>query len=129
MCQILVVVAEVCFGEVRVAVPSPRREERSPQTPHAPTSASVTLSCHSPKAETKESSEQPRACINLQIAENVALVAKYSAGILNWLARKATFVFIYLKDHGLETPSVFLRLFVYIYVCSLSILICKRKKN
>lgn len=106
MCRIPAVVAEVCFGEVRVALPS-GRQERSPQTPHAPTSASVTLAGHSPKAETKESSEQPRACINLRIAENVALVAKYSAGILNRLARKATFVFIYLKDHSLETPSVF----------------------
>lgn len=63
---------------------------------------------HATAPELKQRSHQSSPeRINLQIAENVALVAKYSAGILNWLARKATFVFVYLKDHGLETLSAF----------------------
>lgn len=72
MRQILVVVEEVCFGEVRVAFLQQSGGEhlthgpgeRSPcsrrrNTPALPRFAFVTLSCHSPKVKTKESSEQP----------------------------------------------------------------------
>lgn len=89
-------------GEGGSEHPAHGRGEHSPQTPHlhlSPSHATAPLL----KQRSHQSGPEP---INLQIAENVALVAKFSAGILNWLARKATFVFVYFKDHGLKTLSV-----------------------
>lgn len=83
--------------------PQPRHHGQADRQPH------TTHIYHSAVPQTRSWSKGVWVAPSVLIwkwPKNVALVAKYSTGIPDWLAHKAAFIFIYLKDCGLGTLSV-----------------------